>query len=416
MRKKIAIVVQRYGLEVNGGAELHARLLAEKLATKYDIEILTTTALDYNGWKNYYPSGKEMVNEINVRRFPTIEASDRQLRRARRAIFGNKKYFRILKKIGVLDFLDRQFSIRTPSKRDVNNWLIRQGPYCPEMLNYIKANRNDFDVFIFFTYLYYPTASGMKIVPEKSIFIPTAHDEEIMFTKAYEEIYSLPAYIMYNTESERSLVENNFRNVVVNNNIAGVGVTSFPNFVNTEELLQKYKLNVPYFLYVGRIDRSKGCDELIAFFNKYNTVNQNVKLLLVGKDYMSAKTSDNVIMTGFVDDEVKNALLSNCMALIMPSTNESLSMVTLEAMAEGKTVIVNGLCEVLKDHVLNSGTGFYYQSYAEFKRCLDAVFELSEREKMKISENATAYVRENYSWESILEKFDKAIDLISNGK
>ena len=54
MRKKIAIVVQRYGNEVNGGAELHARQLAEQLNKQYNLEVLTTTALDYDPWENYY--------------------------------------------------------------------------------------------------------------------------------------------------------------------------------------------------------------------------------------------------------------------------------------------------------------------------------------------------------------------------
>lgn len=39
---KIAIVVQRYGADINGGAELHARYVAERLARYADVRVLTT--------------------------------------------------------------------------------------------------------------------------------------------------------------------------------------------------------------------------------------------------------------------------------------------------------------------------------------------------------------------------------------
>ena len=67
---KIAIVVQRYGTEINGGAELHARYVAERLSRHATVEVLTTCAKDYLTWKNEWPSGEETVNGIRVRRFP----------------------------------------------------------------------------------------------------------------------------------------------------------------------------------------------------------------------------------------------------------------------------------------------------------------------------------------------------------
>ncbi len=50
--KRIAIVNQRYGLEVNGGSEYYTRLLAEHLQESFDVTVLTTTALDYDTWEN----------------------------------------------------------------------------------------------------------------------------------------------------------------------------------------------------------------------------------------------------------------------------------------------------------------------------------------------------------------------------
>ena len=66
MKKKILFVVQRYGLEVNGGAELHCRQLAERLKDEYNVSVLTTCAIDYVTWKNEYKEGIEYINGVKV--------------------------------------------------------------------------------------------------------------------------------------------------------------------------------------------------------------------------------------------------------------------------------------------------------------------------------------------------------------
>ena len=54
---KLAVVVQRYGADINGGAELHARYVAEMLARRHQVEVLTTCAHDYVTWQAHYPEG-----------------------------------------------------------------------------------------------------------------------------------------------------------------------------------------------------------------------------------------------------------------------------------------------------------------------------------------------------------------------
>ena len=192
MKKKIAIVVQRYGLEVNGGAEFHARILAEQLAQKYEVEILTSTALDYHGWENHYAPGLDVVNGINVVRFRTYKQRSKKTRRARRAIYQKKKYFKILKFLGVFEKIDKRLRLSEVKKKDIDNWLAGQGPYVPDLINYISSSKEKYDVFIFFTYLYYPTVVGMPIVAERSIFIPTAHDEPLLYTRPYKYLFEVP--------------------------------------------------------------------------------------------------------------------------------------------------------------------------------------------------------------------------------
>ena len=70
---KLAVVVQRYGLAINGGAELHARYIAERLSRHADVEVLTTCATDYVTWRNALAPGLEEVNGVRVRRFPVAQ-------------------------------------------------------------------------------------------------------------------------------------------------------------------------------------------------------------------------------------------------------------------------------------------------------------------------------------------------------
>ena len=80
--QKIAIVVQRHGAEINGGAELHARYVAERLARHATVEVLTTCAKDYITWKNEWPAGEETLNRITVRRFRVCARETGRLRLA----------------------------------------------------------------------------------------------------------------------------------------------------------------------------------------------------------------------------------------------------------------------------------------------------------------------------------------------
>lgn len=411
--KKIGIVVQRYGNEVNGGAEYHARVLAEKLAMEYHIDVITTTALDYKSWENYYAKGIESINGINVFRFPTINKKSRATKVARRILLKERKYFKVLKAFNILDFLLTKFKIFSINEKYIEDWICGQGPYCPELIDYIKSNRDNYDVFIFFTYLYYPTVKGMPIVANKSIFIPTVHNEPILFTKAYENLFSIPKFIMYNTDFEKSIVENNFVNFTKNYDIAGVGIDNYTGGVNeTPNDLSSKK----YFVYIGRIDTAKGCETLLKYFNSFiknNPKYKDYKLVLIGKNYMELKPHSNVIWKGFVSEGLKYSILKNSIAMIMPSFYESLSLVTLEAMNEGIPVIVNKKCEVLYHHVYKSKTGAAYTNEGTFSKILIDYINKSTEKLLEEGKSAQKYVKENYQWDSILNKFKKAIEMIS---
>ena len=64
--KKIGLIVQRYGRQINGGAEVLARMVAEKLALKYDITVLTSRAVDYHFWEPELPEGGDEIQTMKA--------------------------------------------------------------------------------------------------------------------------------------------------------------------------------------------------------------------------------------------------------------------------------------------------------------------------------------------------------------
>ena len=68
-KRKIAFVIVRYGKDINGGAEVHCKMLAERLTEKFQVEVLTTCVKDYKEGTNVYPIGEEKINGVLVSSF-----------------------------------------------------------------------------------------------------------------------------------------------------------------------------------------------------------------------------------------------------------------------------------------------------------------------------------------------------------
>lgn len=412
MKDKIAIVVQRYGLEINGGAELHARLLAEKLSSIYDVEIITTCAIEYEFWDNYYPEGIDVNNNITVRRFKTLKKDLKKFNKLSKFVRNLFKYNN--QSLSIINFPKLLLKkIKYNKKKFIfNDWLEAQGPFSNNLIDFIKKKKDDYRAFIFFTYLYHPTNIGIQDVAEKSILIPTAHDEPQFYLDGYSKLFSSPKFIMYNTQSEKDLVEKVYpQTKQIQSAIAGIG---FSNPESKAVELPKNLKPKKYFIYIGRIVEDKGCVMMIEYFKNFKNTHpdyKDLKLVLVGKNSLDEKLTqgDDIILTGFVDDNLKQTLLTNASALIMPSFYESLSLVTLEAMFSEIPVIVNRNCEVLYAHIKDSGTG---KSFAEINGFSEALeFYMNQTENDLVSEGLKAknYVLKNYSWDAVINKFNSAI-------
>jgi glycosyltransferase involved in cell wall biosynthesis len=383
---KLAFVVQRYGKEVMGGSELHCRQIAEKMVEAgYDCTVYTTTAKDYVTWKNEYSPGEFILNGVRIKRFLVDRERD----------------------IQVFNKYSDWIFFNDHTQEDEWEWMEKQGPSCPDLLEALEEQENQHDLFIFFTYLYYNTYWGLKRIHGKKVLVPTAHDEPALHLGIMKEVFSAPDAFMFNTASEKDMLSRWFSFEGKYQEIVGVGV-DIPKAPDTHEFFQKHRITIPYILYAGRIEPGKGCGELIEYFLRYYRTNPNLKLVLIGKLLMELPSHPGIRCLGFVSPEDKNAAMCGALATVHPSYLESLCMAALESMAVRTPIIVQEKTEPLKQHSVDGKGGLYYADYQEFAADINLLLN-DKKLRDVLGDNGFAYVRENYSWTKVVGKYKKMI-------
>ncbi|MFW6116202.1 MAG: glycosyltransferase family 4 protein [bacterium] len=377
----LALVVQRYGLEVNGGAELLCREVVEHLPSEFNTEVLTTCAQDYVTWENVYPPGLDSVNGVPVRRFPTLRTREEEFGARSARLFGRPHTF-----------------------QDEMDWLHAQGPFVPGLLEYIADHHLAYDAFVFFTYIYYPTALGLRLVADRALLVPTAHDEPPIYLDIYKALFHAPRAFIYNTIEERTFVEDLFGVTHIPGAVVGVGI-EVPNRVSLESFRRKYDIQTPYVVYLGRVSESKNCGQLLEYFVRYKASRPGpLTLVLVGRVEIPVPERSDVKALGFVSEEDKFSALSGAELLLLPSRFESLSIVFLESLAMGTPVLCSGTSAVLRGHCERSNAGLYYLNYPEFKASLE--FLLDNRPlRQAMGRKGKAYVEGHYTWDEVVQKY-----------
>ena len=383
---KLAVVVQRYGADINGGAELHARYVAEHLARHAEVEVFTTCARDYVTWANELPAGTETIGTVTVRRFPVSQPRE------------------------VYDFARRSRLVfeRTHSVKDELDWLDSEGPTSPALIQALTAEASRFDWVVIFSYRYHHAFHAARAVASKAVLVPTAERDAAVGVSIFGPVFRGVRALMFNSFEERAMLQaaagRDLPGVVV-----GIG-SDVPSRPEPARFRQKYGITAPFAIYVGRIDENKGCKELFDYFRRFEMrMPGSLQLVLIGKSILPIPADPRIRHLGFVDDQDKFDAMAAADVLIMPSYYESLSMVALEAWALGRPVLANGRCDVLKGQCLRSNAGLFYESFAEFAETLYAITSgpgLSET----LGRNGRAYFKRHYDWPVIERKYLETFD------
>lgn len=406
-KPKIAVVIQRYGEEILGGESL-CRSVVRSLQHKMNITVLTTCAKEYRTWKNEYRPGWEKEENLSILRFPV---------RQKRSMF----FFKWLTRCVYLTqwLYNTGLKFKKPILKLQENWLKSQGPYCPDLVDFLKKNHDRYEVFIFFTYLYYPTAVGIEYVADKAILFPSAHDERPIYLLWFQKMFAKPRGLITQTPEEFKFINNTFKIQNKPQKIASMHIPTLKDFTTEQvedfekemiQFLATYQLKTPFILYTGRIEKSKGAKWMLKNFKRFTReYKTSLQLVLIGQSYIKLPKHPQIKYLGFLSENDKRSAILGCKFFLMPSFFESFSISLLEAMGMGKPVIVNGNCSVLRGHVERSKGGFAVNNYTEFASACISLFKDKNNE---YGTNGMTYVHENYTWSKVLLSYEELINTI----
>lgn len=392
---RVALVVQRYGVEVNGGAELHARVIAELLNDVVDVTVLTTCALDYRTWADHYPPGETRVGPVRVLRFPVDAPRD-------------EERFDALS-LRVIGGVERGPEVE-------RRWIHEQGPRCSALQRHLAEDERRYDVVVVFTYLYAHALAALEATRTPSILVPELHEDPPLGLAIYDRLFALPRLVLPNTPEERELLGRRFGLPPERSRIVGLGVDEPPAGADGERFRRAHGLARPYALCLGRIDPSKGTETLLDHHARYRSHDpRGLDLVLVGRSVMDLPSHPWLHVTGYLDDEAKWDALHGAACLVAPSRYESLSIAMLEAWSSGVPTIANADSPVLVGQVRRSAGGLWYRDAEEYACCI-ALLAANPPLAAALGGQGRRYVRSTLSWARVKELWREALRDVSAGR
>ena len=388
---KLAFVVQRYGAGIAGGSEMHCRQLAERLAPRHDITVLTTCARDYVTWENAVAPGVSVENGVRVQRFPVARPR-------------NLKAF--------ADLSDEVFDdLGSPPERE-EAWFRANGPDAPALLDHLRARGAEYDLVLFWAFRYAPTYFGLPLVAARAVLVPTAEEDPAVDLDVLPDFFARPAGYLFLTREEEALVSTRAGHPLRPSRVIGMGLEREDAARPSREPIDRLGIPGDFVLYLGRVDRNKGCATLLEYFQEYIEAGGQTTLVLAGPSTLMIPDHPRIRPLGYVEDAVRRALLAHARALVVPSPYESLSIVLLEAWNHATPALVNAHCKVLQGQVRRANGGLYYRSSREFQEALSWLLS-NETGRRELGEQGRAYVEGEYRWPTVLERVESLLEEVS---
>ncbi|HEU4692739.1 MAG TPA: glycosyltransferase [Vicinamibacterales bacterium] len=415
---KFAFITPRYGAEFSNGAEHACRLLAEQLAKRHDVDVLTTTARDSSSWKHEYSEGSDRVRGALVRRFAVGAMPDR-------STFAE---------------LSRRLREGPRYRPDELSWLRHVGPWSSGLFEHLKRQHRSYDALVFFGLWQPLTVSGLEIAPERSVLFPHLQLRPELRFDLWADVLTAPRAVGYFANSERRLVHSYVGAIPQAEEVIGIGVDpppqqSYPRHqqdpadVITQEddssadedapnsgylegrgvpFRRRHRLYDNFALYGGRVEPDNGCEEMLEYFDTFATDrDEDMRLVLMGVKMMTVPEAPYLRLAGVLPDRERMTAYEAASVTIAPASDDLLSQSLLESLAVGTPVLANASNEAAVEHCRRANAGLYYSNREEFVGALAELQTPALRERM--GENGRRYIKHHHQWDAVLGRFERLV-------
>lgn len=385
---KIAFVPARYGPDVIGGAEIVLSKLGEGFRDRgWDVDILTTCAIDHFSWDNVREPGVTEEDGLTIRRFPAVvSTSGAERARVEREILEG----------------------RPTSPLEQQRWM-NDGMRVPELYHHLMEHGRGYRAVVLGPYMFWPAFAGSQVLPERSILWSCLHDEPYAYLDLFQPVLTGIAGLLLQSPPEHDLLHTLTDNPAPHA-LTGCGV-EVPESYDPQGFRERHGIDGPFVLYAGRREGAKGWEKLLASFARaVERHDLPFSLVTMGSGEVKppAGFEDRVVDLGFLSSEERDNAFSAASAYLQPSAYEAFSRTIMEAWLAGTPVIGNAASAVVAHHCTASGAGLLYDDARELEQCLAFVAEAPDA-AAALGGKGRDYVLANYQWPDVLDRVEARI-------
>src|SRR6267143_6530132 len=192
--KPVALVIPWFGTDLTGGAEQQAFQISTRLAAHRDaVEVLTTCNRSFESdWSsNHHASGTTREGDLTIRRF-IVDPRDAAA------------FDQVNAKLSALAPSTLRPGVNPISVQDARTF-VHENIRSAALLDYLRAEHDSYQAFIFLPYMFAPIMLGALHVAERAWLQPCLHDEVAAYLPQTAELFRRVRGILFNSEGEMEL-------------------------------------------------------------------------------------------------------------------------------------------------------------------------------------------------------------------